>query len=350
MAVGDTLVIDAVAHALDHSEESSGRNRYAKSVVDGNYKWQRALMPEPYQLSAERYLQSMTPDVLRSALFEESQTDIACFHTLPMRGIFKDFSPLAVGLAIREQYPHRMVLYGAASPIDGSDPLEEIEQQVSEYGIAGVKLYPVDLVDGRLESYSMADERRVYPLLEKCRELGVKVVAIHKAVPLGITPTDPFRLGDVDHAARDFPDLQFEVVHGGYAFLDETAMQLSRFDNVYINLEVTAQLLPKHPRKFARIIGELLLARGSESIFWGTGCSFTHPRPLIEEFVAFEMPEDMVQGDGYPPLTAADKANILGLNFARVHGLDVAALREQLAADDIEARKRGGLKAPWSEL
>jgi predicted TIM-barrel fold metal-dependent hydrolase len=349
MAVGDTLVIDAVAHALDHSAESRGRNRYAASVVEGNFKWQRALMPDAYQQSADAYFRSMTADVLASALFEESQTDIACFHTLPMRGIFEDFSPNSVGLAIRDRYPHRMVVYGAASPLDGSDPLEEVERQVSEHGIAGVKLYPVDLVDGRLQSYSMADERRVYPLLEKCRSLGVKVVAIHKAVPLGITPTDPFRIGDVDHAACDFPDLDFEVVHGGYAFLDETAMQLSRFENVYVNLEVTAQLLPRHPRKFARILGELMLARGSESIFWGTGCSFTHARPLIEAFMAFEMPADMVDGDGYAPLTDIDRANILGLNFARVHGLDVPALRAQIAVDDIEQRKREGLRAPWSE-
>ena len=45
-----------------------------------------------------------------------------------------------------------------------------------------------------------------------------------------------------------------------------------------------------------------------------------------------------------------DRANILGLSFARVHGLDVAALREQVAGDDIEQRKREGLKEPWSAL
>ena len=85
-------------------------------------------------------------------------------------------------------------------------------------------------------------------------------------------------------------------------------------------------------------------------MLWGTGCSFTHARPLIEEFMAFEMPQDMVEGEGYPQVTAEDKANILGLNFARLHGLDVAALREQIAGDDIEQRKRDeGMREPWSE-
>lgn len=350
MALGGALVIDAVAHALDSSQESRTRNRYAQSVVDGNFKWQWGLIPDPYRLDESRYFQSVSPEALASALFEESLTDIACFHTLPMKGIFGDFSPISVGLAIREKYPHRMLLYGAASPFDGPEMLEDLERQVEEWGISGVKLYPVDLVDGQLRSYSLADQDAVYPLLQKCLDLGIKVVAIHKAVPLGIAPTDPFRVGDVDHAARDFPDLAFEIVHGGYAFLDETVMQVGRFPNVYINLEVTAQLLPKHPSKFAKIVGEFMAVGGAKQIFWGTGCSFTHPRPLLEDFQRFQMPPDLVEGYGLPELTDEDKADILGLNFARVHGLDVDKLTEAVRSDDIERRKADGLRDPWSEL
>jgi len=350
MALEGALVIDAVAHALDSSPESRDANRYAQSVVNGNFKWQWGLIPDPYRLDESRYFQSVSPEALESALFEESQTDVACFHTLPMKGIFKDFSPMSVGLAIRERYPHRMLLYGAVSPFDGPEMLEDLERQVDEWGISGVKLYPVDLVDGDLRSYSLADEDAVYPLLQKCLDLGVKVVAIHKAVPLGIAPTDPFRLGDVDHAARDFPDLAFEIVHGGYAFLDETAMQVARFENVYINLEVTAQLLPNHPAKFATIVGEFMAAGGTQRIFWGTGCSFTHPRPLLEAFARFEMPQNMVEGYGYPELTDDAKADILGRNFARVHGLDIDELAAAVQGDEIEQRKADGFKEPWSEL
>jgi predicted TIM-barrel fold metal-dependent hydrolase len=350
MALGGKLVIDAVAHALDSSPESRDRNRYAQSVVNGNFKWQWSLIPDPYRITEDRYYRSITPEALTSALFVESQTDVACYHSLPMRGIFEDFSPMSVGLAIRARYPHRMVVYGSVSPLDGAAALEDLERQVDEWNISGVKLYPLDLVDGQLRSYSMSDEKQVYPLLEKCRELGIKVVAIHKAVPLGIAPTDPFRVGDVDHAARDFPDLAFEVVHGGFAFLDETSMQVARFDNVYINLEVTAQLLPKHPSKFASIVGELMSVGGAKRIFWGTGCSFTHPRPLLEAFEHFQMPAEFVDGYGYPEMTEEAKADILGLNFARVHGLDVDDLTAQVRADELEASKADGFGEPWSAL
>jgi len=96
------------------------------------------------------------------------------------------------------------------------------------------------------------DRELLYPILERCRTRGVKVVAVHKAMPLGAVAMDPFKNGDVDYAAIDFPDLNFEIVHSGFAFLDEAAFQLARFPNVYVGLESTATLAARHPRKLAR--------------------------------------------------------------------------------------------------
>jgi predicted TIM-barrel fold metal-dependent hydrolase len=350
MSLGDTLVIDAVAHAVDNSPEARNGNRYARAVVDGNFAWQASLIPDEYVLEQERYFAKVPPEMLLSALFLESQTDIACFHSIAMRGIFKDYSPVEVGLEIRDRYPHRMLVYGAVSPFDGVEAtLEDIERQVEEWDIDGIKLYPLDLVDGKLHSYSLADEELLYPIFQKCLDLGVKVVGVHKAVPLGITPMDPFRVGDVDYAAQDFPDLAFEIVHAGLAFLDESALQMARFPNVWVNMEVTSQYGIKHKEKFARIMGEFLLAGGADKLIWSTGCSFTHPRPVIEAFADFRMPPELVEG-GYPELTEEAKGNIFGRNFARMHGLDLDDIRAKIAADDIEAEKiANGLKAPWSE-
>jgi predicted TIM-barrel fold metal-dependent hydrolase len=350
MSLGETLVIDATAHAVDNSPAARNGNRYARAVVDGNFAWQEALIPAEYVLEKERYFREVSPEVLISALFRESQTDVACFHAIGMWGIFKDYSPIEVGLAIREAYPHRMLIYGAVSPFIGlQETLEDIERQVEEWQIDGIKLYPMDLVDGELKSFSFSDKELLYPVFEKCLELGIKVVGIHKAVPLGILPMDPFRPGDVDYAARDFPDLNFEIVHAGLAFLDESALQMARYPNVYVNLEVTSQYGIKHERKFAQIMGEFLLAGGEDKLIWSTGCSFTHPRPVIEAFAKFEMPADLVEG-GYPALTAEAKAKIFGLNFARLHGLDLDDVRARIAADDIEAEKRAtGFREAWCE-
>jgi predicted TIM-barrel fold metal-dependent hydrolase len=345
--IDDILIIDAAVHGLQNSPEIANSNRYIKSIVELSY-WVQSWVPQEYAIDAERFFRNHSSEELFSAIFYESQTDIASYHALPMKGLAKDYCPISIGLEMRERCPHRMLVYAPLHPLDGAEKtIEELERNVEEVGINGIKLYPMDLIDGKMRSWSLADEELLYPVLEKCLELGVKVVAVHKAVPLGITPMDPFRVGDVDYAARDFPDLKFEVVHSGLAFLDESAWQVSRYDNVYVNMDVTAQYVLGQPDKFARIIGEFLLSNGEDRLLWATGCNLTHARPVIEAFWNFEMPRYLVDG-GYPELTRDVKAKILGLNYARLHGLDVEGLKQRIAADDVEAVKAQGLRAPWS--
>lgn len=344
-------MIDAVAHAFDPRPQNAvGGNRYALRFLEQLYDMQVAFNPPGYQLSRERFLQPMTAEALASVLFVESPTDFAVYHAVPLWGVFNSLSPIEIGLEARRLYPGRVFLYGAVSPLEGRKAIEDLERQVEEWGILGVKLYPVDMVDGRLRSYSLGDEQLVYPLLERCRELGVTMVAMHKAIPNGEIEIDPFRPDDVDHAARDFPDLRFEIVHGGFAFLEETALQIARFQNVYINLEATAQFLFKQPRRFCEILGELLFWGGAERIFWGTGAAFFHPAPVLEAFERLQMPADLVEGRGYPELTDELKAGILARNYAAAHGLDLDAMAAAVAGDALAQRRAAGPVAPWAEL
>jgi hypothetical protein len=169
-------------------------------------------------------------------------------------------------------------------------------------------------------------------------------------MPLGAVAMDPFKNSDIDYAAIDFPDLNFEVVHSGFAFLDEAAFQIARFPNVYVGLESTAALAVRHPRKLARILGEFLMMGGGKKLFWSSGASSPHPRPTLEAFARLEMPVDMVEGDGYPPLTDQIKADILGLNYAALHGIDVAKAKAATADDALSRARRQGIAAPWSRL
>src|SRR3546814_16175659 len=84
----------------------------------------------------------------------------------------------------------------------------------------------------------MDDPEVAFPLFERAQALGIKVIAIHKAVPLGPVPMEHYRVDDIDRALTAFPDLQFEIVHGGMAFLEETAWQPGRFPNLSFNPEV----------------------------------------------------------------------------------------------------------------
>jgi predicted TIM-barrel fold metal-dependent hydrolase len=175
-------------------------------------------------------------------------------------------------------------------------------------------------------------------------------VAIHKAVPVATAPTEPFRPDDVEDPAAVFPDLTFELVHGGFNFLEETAFQAARFPNIVINLENTSGLLVKQPGRFARIFGELLLWAGADKIVWGTGACAFHPRPLLEAFAQFDFAEEMKAEFGYPTMTPEIREAVLGVNAARIHGLEIGALKQQWHDDAVASWREEGTLEPWSVL
>ena len=349
MSINGTFVVDSVVHGFD-TTAANAVSRFGRGVLLSNFGFQWAMVPDPWRVEPLRYFQTTSADVLEALLFHESRVDLAVYHTVPAWGFFRDFSPMSVGLELRRRHPKRVLLYGGISPLQGKKALDDLERQVAEWGIIGLKLYPVDVVDGELRVLRFDDRKLLYPVLKRCRELGVKVIAVHKAMPLGPVQMDPFRNGDVDYAAIDFPDLAFEVVHSGLAFLDEAALQIARFPNVYVGLESTAALAVRHPRKFARILGEFLLAGGAQKLFWASGASSPHPGPVLDAFANFAMPPDMIEGDGYPEVTPAIKADILGRNYARIHGLDLPAIAASIGDDEVSRRRRDGLAPPWSRL
>ena len=54
------------------------------------------------------------------------------------------------------------------------------------------------------------------------------------------------------------------------------------------------------------------------------------PRWALDAFWNFQLPQDLVEGYGYPQLTEQAKRKILGENLLRLHGMDVEATRARL--------------------
>ena len=75
------------------------------------------------------------------------------------------------------------------------------------------------------------------------------------------------------------------------------------------------------PRYFAKVLGELLYWLGEDRLLWASDYAIWHPKWLVEQFVDFAIPEDMVSE--YGQLTPDTKRKILGLNAARLYDLDV---------------------------
>ena len=74
-----------------------------------------------------------------------------------------------------------------------------------------------------------------------------------------------------------------------------------------------------------------------------------HPKWALDAFWNFEIPQDLVEGYGYPQLTEQAKRKILGENFLRLSGMDVDETRRRLAAVAYRWYSAGTNAAPtWS--
>ena len=345
------FVIDATTHGYNMHPEIAvpppvGPTWTGKFVPQA-YRLFNASQPEGAVLDYERWTRGADPELIGRALFAESQTDATVYHEVPLDRIFGlgGASPMWCGQEMRDRWPGRVALYGGVSPFR-ADAFERIDMLVDEYGVKGIKVYPIDLVEGRVVGVDMSDPEVCFPMFEHAQKRGVRNVAVHKAIPIGPTELKPYGVRDMGAAALAFPDLTFEIVHGGYAYLEETALQLLCFSNIVINLEGTTLLLPKAPRRFAEILGTLLAADGAERIMWATGAMGAHPQPMLDAFRTLEMPQDLIDGYGFPELTPELKRAILGENAARIVGLDVEQMKSEQADDEFSGREE--LSAPWS--
>ncbi len=346
MIDNEILVVDATVHAFNFGFENF-KQPFMKEMIHGLH-WMGFTQIQPqgdprYWMSLEQFhgLFKLQPQLMQQVLFAESRTDIACYHGVPLYGLFEDgSSPIWVAERIRDVLPHRMFVYGDVNPW-APDQLEHIDALVDEHKVVGLKFYPLDYLEGGIKVLDFADEKLIFPLLERAQAKGLLNIAMHKAVPIGPFPRHLYDVADMVPAIEAFPGLTFEIVHGGFAFAEATARLLERYPNVTINLETNPVMALNMADKFADMMAPLLATGADERMFYATGATGMHPEPFLEAFWRFEMPR------GYPKLTEDMRAGILGANFARQHGWDVEDLKAKCRADEYGLEDKP-LGAPWS--
>jgi len=275
---------------------------------------------------------------------------MAATHTLRLDSYFND------GLCARHKmveavrrWPQRFVGYVGVDPTAGLDVcMRELDEQLDELPQAvGLKLYPAQI--DPIRSWRMDDPKLAFPLFERAQKRGIKIVAIHKAAPLGAVPLNPFKVDDIDSAADAFPDLAFEIIHAGYAFTEETCMAMARYPNVYGNLEITSAFAYKAPGMFEELMGQFMYWAGSGKVIFSDGNMVFHSHPILEKIRNFKFQDATLQRWGIPQITKQDLANILGGNYARILGIDIEAAKKKIANDEFsKERARTGIQPIYS--
>ncbi|UVF80188.1 amidohydrolase family protein [Gordonia mangrovi] len=350
--IDDVFVVDATTHSYNYLPDNNAAGHYSEGVTNAIFGAHYALSPAGYRIPREHYVRDWGVDEAASMMFLESDYDIACHHVLALTAYKDGGSGLAKAREARKRWPQRFQVYAGVDPMFPEAAVDSLEQQVEELAPIGLKLYPNSYSASGVRGWHMDDPEIAFPLFQKCLDLGIKVVAIHKAVPLGPVPMEHYRMDDIDAAADAFPDLQFEVVHGGAAFVEETAFQLARFSNVWVNLEITASLACAKPAAFVRIMADLVSQAGPDAlqrIIWATGASVWHPDPPLQWFwEKFGFSEQQREGEGLPEITPAVKRAILGQNWLSMHGLDEAVLAAGIAGDEFAIERARGKADPYS--
>jgi len=248
----------------------------------------------------------------------------------------------------------------------GKGNLEYIQQQIDQNKPDSWKGYNVSnaaKVDNDpmspMRQWRHDDEQVAYPTFElinklypnvKAQKPGFNNICVHK----GLTNAEPVRpeIGhpaDLPKAAKDWPNLNFITYHAciqpaffmydslqdvksgkmregvpDIKWTTEYALLVRPYKNTYAELGTTwASSVVTFPTVAAHLMGQLMKFMGPDRIVFGSDSVwYGSPQWQIDAMWRFQIPEDLRKKYGYPELTQDAKRKILGLNSAKLYGIN----------------------------
>jgi uncharacterized protein len=338
-AIGAPMwVFDVQGHLLEYDLDPSTR---------GNWFWGRQF-PQARCEEEDDPRACFATNHFLEEIFIRSDTTMVALSGLPINPegsplsneIMEETRQLVVALSGDERVVVNALALPQTAPIDSV--LDEMSRTVAEHRVAGWKTFThfpsgmgwwLDDRDPRLPQ--VGDQ-----FLDHLAAIGTPVLFVHKGLSNNTRFGSP---ADVGPAAARHRNISIVVYHSGFevalregpyteASADRGVNRLISSvrgagigpgGNVYAELGSTWWHLLRRPDEAAHVIGKLLVAFGEDNILWGTDSIFYgSPQGQIEAFRAFQIPVEMQERHGYPPLTDRAKAKILGHNAARLYGID----------------------------
>jgi predicted TIM-barrel fold metal-dependent hydrolase len=317
------FVVDSHMHYWNAAPDNwvPGAEQYAKGWIECFHAYQ-GLGPAETHWPIEKF-QKYSEDDLMKDVFEDGYVDIAVFQPTYLTEWYKEgFNTTERNAALGAKHPGKFIANTRWDPREGEDGLKKLAENVERYGSIGVKLYTAEWREGS-RGWTLKDPA-AYRYLEACQELGIKNVHVHKGPTIWPLDKDAFDVSDIDHAATDFPELNFIVEHVGLPRIEDFCFMATQEPNVYAGLSVViGGLMHARPKFFARVMGELLFWVGEDKMTFGSDYGIWEPKWQIEGFVDWDYPSD--EFSDFPRVTTATKKKILGLNAAKLYGIEVPA-------------------------
>ena len=181
-------------------------------------------------------------------------------------------------------HPDQFIGFASVDPHKGEWAVEEMERSVTELGLKGLKLHPIQ------QAFFPSDEA-FRPLFDKCEELGVPVL-IHSgyaAAGAGTPGGGGFKLKFarpipyMDDLAAEHPDLTIIMAHPAWPWVDEQVAVALHKPNVYIDLSGWA------PRYIPRDLIREANTRLQDKMLFGSDYPYMPPSRWLQEFEELEM-------------------------------------------------------------
>ena len=341
--MADRFIVDGVCHPYNFAPENQ-RGRFGSIFTDVMHSYYPLVNPPDVQFSREQWEREWQPDEFIETMLLESDTDICAVHTLPIYDAYVDgLVETEKGYRLKTDHPDRVLLYVGIDMFADERAIEEEAREAVSRGADGLKFYPSRYHEGRTETWPVD---RMFPALQVAQDAGIRNIGWHKVLPIGPVSTEGMGVDDVSVAANVFPDLNFQVIHAGFMFVEETTFLIANHPNVYVNLEASALFAIINPLGLQHLFAQFMGFGGPHKVLYASAAVNPHPQPLIEALEAFQMPPES-------PLQLTDEIRdmFMGGNLARLHGIDVEQRRAVLAEDRFSQYKREhGLRPAWTAI
>lgn len=342
------FVMDAHTDYWDASAENC-KNRFGEAFIETFYAFHTGFNPpEPkWHMDYETVFRKTDPDWYLDEVFVKGDADMAIVSTQVLSDFYHTgFVNPDRNKLLQARASDRLITLGGVDP-RMPNALEEIERQVTECGVQGFKWYTAEWC-GTSRGWR-ANDPTVFPLYEKCIELGIKNMHFHKGPAVEPLSLEKFDVRDLDEPAWLYPELNFIVDHVGLPRLDDFCWMSARCPNIYGSLAVALAFIHNQPRFFANVMANLLFWLDSDRIIYGTDFPIWHPHWQLDDLLEMELPEDL-KAEYKVDLTDEVKAKIVGGNIAHLYDIDVPAKLAQIADDEFAQRRKEYLATAETEM
>ncbi|MBW1682784.1 MAG: amidohydrolase [Deltaproteobacteria bacterium] len=201
-----------------------------------------------------------------------------------------------------KMFPDTFIGFAGVDPWKGKAAIEELERAVKDLGLRGAKFQ-------QASQAFFPNDRRFYPLWEKCVELGIPVLfhcgttGLGAGMPGGLgiklKYVDPLPIDDV---AADFPELKIICAHPAWPWTDVAIAMAVHKANVFVDLSGWS---PKYfPPQLVREVNSRL----QDKALFGTDYPFIKPDRWLRDFEKLDIKPEV-----RPKVLVENARKVLGL-------------------------------------